>query len=169
MVARAAESVTKKDGGHEHAEWDRVWGVVSLGALVATLAAGVMLGCAHKIVMEPTKFQMGVAVVKTTGDLAGVQKTFRTGDEQAVAWVEFANAHGDHTARFRWFNERDELVLDTGPLAISPGAGLYAYRRVWSILPIRGAPAQLMPGDWHVEVLFNDKKVETLKFTLKQS
>lgn len=131
--------------------------------LVAVWAAG----CATTIVMKPTGFATGAALGERDGTLRDERDVFRVTDAQAVAWAEFENAHGEHTARFRWINGEDLVVLDSGPLRVAPDDQLYRVRRVWSVLPIRGGPAQFMPGKWRVEVWFDDEKVETLKLKIK--
>ncbi len=136
-------------------------GVVAVAALCAA-------SCATKIEMRPEGTRLGSGVNPDTGALLDARTRFRVSDAEAVAWIEFKNAFGRHTARFQWFNDDGELVLDSGPVPVTSDDKLYAWRRVWSSLPIRGAPAQLMPGDWRVLVYFDDKKIETLKFNIRQ-
>lgn len=135
--------------------------------LSAAVCVALLCGCTTKIVMKPTGTKIGGGIETTNGNLVDERSSFRVTDERAVAWVEFANAYQSHTARFKWFNPRDELVLDSGPVPVTNDDKLYVRRRVWSTLPIRNAPAQFMTGGWEVQVLFDGKKIETLKFDLK--
>ena len=137
--------------------------LLGMAALVAACA-----GCATTIVMRPTEFAVGAGFNERDGALRDERDSFRTSDRQAVAWVEFENAHGDHTARFRWINPEDLVVLDSGPLRVAPDDQLYRVRRVWSVLPIQNGQAQFMPGKWRVEIWFDDEKVETLKLRIKE-
>jgi hypothetical protein len=135
--------------------------------VVCTALAFMLAGCATEIEMKPKSFKLGSQILTKDGVLDTPRSYFKSNDNQAIAWVEFEQAHGTHTVRFRWFNDRDELVKDSGIIQVSPDGQLYRWRRVWSILPIKDAPAQLMPGDWHVDIYFDDDKVETLKFEIK--
>lgn len=126
------------------------------------------MGCTTTIVMRPTEFATGSAVDDRDGRLRDERDAFRVSDRQAVAWAEFENAHGERTARFRWINSDDLVVLDSGPLRVAPDEQLYRVRRVWSVLPIAGGTARYMPGTWRVEVWFDDEKVETLKLKIKE-
>jgi len=123
--------------------------------------------CATKIEMKPTSIKLGAGIDKDTGSLTEEREKFRSTEKQAVAWAQFANAYGRHMARFKWFNDEEQLVLDSGPIPITDDDKLYEWRRVWSTLPILDSPAQLMPGDWTVEVYFDGEKIETLEFGLE--
>lgn len=136
--------------------------------VVAMVSAWSFAGCRTTITMQPTDFAVGARVNQQSGDLRDVRDTFRTSDPQAVAWIEFKNAHGTYPTRFRWINPEGLVVLDSGPLRVSPDEQLYRVRRVWSVLPIHGAQAELMPGKWKVEFWFRGEKVETLKFRIKE-
>jgi hypothetical protein len=123
-------------------------------------------GCATKIVMRTAALKTGRSV-NAAGDLVGEDDDFRTTDGAAVAWVEFTDVHGDHVVRFQWFNDADQLVLDSGPVSLSPGGGLvYPSRRVWSTLPIHGHPASQMPGDWTIKVLLDGKLLKKLSIEI---
>lgn len=133
----------------------------------SALAALLLLcGCATKIKMEPTGAKIGAAVDPTNGMLLGEDDEFDITDTQVVAWMEFKNAYGAHTVRFKWTNDDDELVLDSGPIPVTTDDKLYEVRRVWSALPVRGASAQFMPGDWEVQIFFDGEEYETLDFDI---
>ena len=135
------------------------------------LAVGLgMAGCATKVIMKPTGFAVGGGIDEETGYLNGKRDVFHVSHDQAVAWAEFENAHGDHTARFQWFNPKGELVHDSGVIPVTPDAEgeMYAKRRVWSTLPIYEAPASLMPGKWRVKVWMDEDEVEELSLKIKR-
>lgn len=142
-----------------------VWTVL-LCAVTALGAAWIAAGCATKIVMEPTRFALGRSVDVETGALQGERNVFKANDEQVVAWVQFKNAAGRSTVRFKWYNDEEELVLDSGPQRVVPDDQLYTWRRAWSVLPVKDAPASLMRGDWRVDIYFNDKRVKKLGFDI---
>lgn len=137
------------------------------GAVLVLASVLVAAGCRTTITMKPTEFAVGSGVDPRSGALRGEGDTFRVSDAEAVAWVEFENAHGAYPVRFRWINPEDRVVQDSGPLRVAPDDQLYRVRRAWSVLPIRGAPAELMPGRWKVEFWFRGEEVETLKFRIK--
>lgn len=136
--------------------------------LVTMALAATFMSCTTKIEMKPTSISMGGGIDDKTGKLIDAGEEFKSTDTEAVAWAEFQNAYGKHTARFRWFNEREQLVLDSGPIPVTDDDMLYAWRRVWSTLPIKNSPAQLMPGDWTVKVYFDGEKIETLEFEIEE-
>lgn len=139
--------------------------VISCTLVVALVMA--VSGCAQKIVMKPKSAKIGSAYDARTGELKDKRSSFRVTDRQVVAWIEFENAHGDHTARFKWYNPDGIVVLDSGPIPVTPDEQWYKVRRVWSVLPVKGASASMMPGKWKVETYFGQDRIDTLKFKLK--
>jgi len=117
--------------------------------------------------MKPGLMKTGGGIEPSTGELLDQRHVFTKNDKEVVAWASFDQAHGEHTARFKWFNPDGLLVLDSGPVSINPDDQLYEWRRVWSVLPIHESPASLMPGTWKVFVYQNQKKIGTLHFQLQ--
>lgn len=130
------------------------------------LAAGTF-GCASKITMETRAIKTGLEVNPEYGSLTTVRESFKTTDAQAITWIEFSKAHGTHTTRFKWYNPDGNLVLDSGPIDIAPPSGqVFDRYRAWSTLPIKGHPAEMMPGKWKVEVYFDNKKIDSVKLSI---
>lgn len=141
-------------------------GVRRASAVFLLLAAALAGGCATKITMETASIKTGRAV-NASGDLREEEDDFETTDVAAVAWAEFLNVHGSHQVRFQWFNDEDELVLDSGPVPLSPDASkLYDVRRAWSVLPIHGHPPAQMTGDWTIKVLLDGKPLDELEIEI---
>jgi len=138
-------------------------------ALLSIVLVFACAGCAHtKLVMKPSKIALGSEINPADGSLVDKKAKFSIDDEKAVAWVEFKNAYGSaHKARFSWVNPLKIVVMDSGLVPITPDEQLYDWRRVWSILPIRNTQAEFTPGNWKVHIYFDDKRIETIKFTIK--
>ncbi|HMP89435.1 MAG TPA: hypothetical protein PJ991_04500 [Kiritimatiellia bacterium] len=139
-----------------------------VGSITCVLLLAVLVtGCKQpSILMKPEIMRTGGAIDESTGELKDIRNAFSSDDAQIVAWVSFLQAHGNQTARFKWYNPEDYLVLDSGPIAISPDNMLYEWRSVWSVLPVKNTSAEHMPGRWKVFTYMNNKKIGTLYLTV---
>jgi hypothetical protein len=148
----------------------RTAGVAISRLAAAVLLTGWLLGCSsNKIVMRPGSTQVGAGVDENTGALKNVSTRFQVTDDHVVAWAEFNNAFKGHTARFQWFNPEELLVLDSGPIPIVTDDQLYAWRRVWSVMPIKDSAAVFTPGTWRVDIYFDQKRIRKHKFVIQES
>lgn len=138
------------------------------GMIMGAGLAFLTVSCATKIKMQTLAVKTGWEINPKYGALINERSEFKSTDKQAVAWVEFTQARGSHTTRFQWFNPDGALVLDSGPIDVVPEAGMvYERRRTWSVLPIKDHPAELMPGKWKVDILFDNKKIDSAKLSIK--
>ena len=142
--------------------------VMYLHALLFVLFCITISGCKQpSILMKPSFMRIGSNVDESSGELTDQRIQFTPDDQHAVAWVSFAQSHGEHTARFKWYNPQGQLVLDSEPILLNPDDQLYEWRSVWSVMPIKDSAASLMPGRWHVLIYLNHKKIGTLYFNIQ--
>ena len=75
---------------------------------------------------------------------------------------------GAHTVRYRWFDPEGNLYLDSGPVALNPGGEYRPRATVSASMPIAGAPAAWLPGEWKVAVEYDGEPLTTQRFDLEE-
>lgn len=93
----------------------------------------------------------------------------RTDDADVTLWVRFAAVAGPHTVRVRWIDPLGRLALDSGPLPLNGEGGYRELAGLTSTLPIRQAPAGLLPGAWRARVEVDGALLVDQRFTIEDS
>ena len=93
---------------------------------------------------------------------------FTTHDARAVVWLDLRDLAHAHTVRYRWFDPEGNLYLDSGPVALNPGGEYRPRATVSASMPIAGAPAAWLPGEWKVAVEYDGEPLTTQRFDLEE-
>jgi len=92
---------------------------------------------------------------------------FSTEDREVISYIKLKNLSGKHRIRWDWYKPDGTLYSSTGNYHIGTRRGKYRKESsVWHKMLIKGDKAENYPGKWHVDILFDDKLVESNKFTL---
>ncbi len=94
--------------------------------------------------------------------------SFTTHDARAVVWLDLRDLAHAHTVRYRWFDPEGNLYLDSGAVALNPDGGYRPRVTVSASMPIAGAPAAWLPGEWKVSVEYDGEALTTQTFDLEE-
>jgi len=87
--------------------------------------------------------------------------TFLTIDERACSWIEVEDVTVATTITWLWITP-DGTTYSERTIDLSPGYSWYC----WSSIEINNTPAAEKPGNWKVEVYYDNTRLFTEKFTL---
>lgn len=93
---------------------------------------------------------------------------FTTHDARAIVWLDLRDLAHAHTLRYRWFDPEGNLYLDSGPVALNPDGGYRPRATVSASMPIAGAPAAWLPGEWKVSVEYDGEPLTIQTFDLEE-
>jgi hypothetical protein len=94
--------------------------------------------------------------------------TFSSVDTAAVAYVSFANLSGKHNLRWKWYSPDGMLYYKTGNTVLNVPKGQYASdASAWHKISIVGDRAQHYPGQWKVELHFDNSLISSKYFNLQ--
>lgn len=102
------------------------------------------------------------------GSPVQIGDSFSTHDARAVVWLDLRDLAHAHTVRYRWFDPEGNLYLDSGPVALNPDGGYRPRATVSASMPIAGAPAAWLPGEWKVSVEYDGEPLTTQTFGLEE-
>jgi len=95
-------------------------------------------------------------------------ENFSSSDTAVVAHVTFANLSGKHNVKWKWFSPDGELYYTTKKIQIRTPKGKYAKdASTWHKISINGDKAQHLPGQWTVELHFDDSPISSKQFEIK--
>jgi Caspase domain len=94
--------------------------------------------------------------------------TFSSVDTAVVAHVNFANLSGKHRVHWKWFSPDGKLYYTTNKIPIKTPKGKYAQdASTWHKISIHGDRAQHLPGQWRVELHFDNSPIASKHFEIK--
>lgn len=102
------------------------------------------------------------------GSPVQIGDSFTTHDARAVVWLDLRDLAHAHTVRYRWFDPEGNLYLDSGAVALNPDGGYRPRATVSASMPIAGAPAAWLPGEWKVSVEYDGEALTTQTFDLEE-
>ncbi len=144
---------------------------LGLGRLVGWLALpAACAGCSSGVLA--TRLDRLVVCHDVTADALSspvqIGSTFTTHDARAVVWLKLDDLAHPHTVRFRWYDPEGNLYLDSGPVALDPDGAFRPHATVSAGMPIAGAPAAWLPGEWKVSVDYDGENLTTQKFDVEE-
>ncbi len=132
-------------------------------ALAWVAALLVTAGCASGV-LSTRLDRLALCRDVTADGLGGpvqIGDSFTTHDARAVVWLDLRDLAHAHTVRYRWFDPEGNLYLDSGPVALNPDGGYRPRATVSASMPIAGAPAAWLPGEWKVSVDYDGDALTT--------
>jgi hypothetical protein len=90
-----------------------------------------------------------------------VRTTFETTDPMVVAWVQFVPSGQSHTVAFRWLDPRSTAQRISPTVLVTPGQSV-----LWDEMPIADASAEELPGTWTVELVVDERVLDTVRFSI---
>lgn len=139
------------------------------GFAVAWALASTASGCASGVLA--TRLDRLVLCREVTADALGspveIGDDFTTHDARAVVWLDLRDLAHAHTLRYRWFDPAGNLYLDSGPVALDPDGAYRPRATVAASMPIAGAPAAWLPGEWKVVVEYDGEVLSTQPFQIE--
>ncbi len=142
----------------------------SFGRAALAMFAITAFGCSARTI-EPRLVDHAFASA-TPSPLAGpaVRDTrFGIDSEGVTLWLAFADVLDAHTLRVRWRDPRGRVQSDSGPIALNRDGGYRPRASVSARLPVRGAPASLLPGEWTAEVSWDERLLVARTFVLTET
>jgi len=88
--------------------------------------------------------------------------TFITIDSKAYCWLDIDDIIEGDIVKYEWYDPNSTLYLDYTHTMSFTGNGC-----TWDWIKIRNEDSADMPGDWHVDVFYNDTFQFTENFTIK--
>ena len=88
--------------------------------------------------------------------------TFFTIDSEAYCWIDIDDVIEGDVVTYEWYGPNSALYFDDTLTMGFTGNGC-----AWHSIYIRNADAADMPGDWHVDVFYNDTFQFTENFTIE--
>ena len=89
--------------------------------------------------------------------------TFITRDSRAYCWVDIDDVIEGDIVEYEWYDPNSALYLDYTHTMSFTGNGC-----AWDWITIRNDIPADMPGDWHVDVFYNDTFQFTENFTIEE-
>lgn len=94
--------------------------------------------------------------------------TFSSVDTAVVAYVSFADLSGKHNIRWKWYSPDGRLYYKTENIVLKVPKGQYASdASAWHKISIGGDRAQHYPGQWKVELHFDNSLISSKYFKLQ--
>ena|GEM_PF-2245129 len=118
--------------------------------------------------MQLLDHAMASSVDESTNDVITRTNAFSTTDSKAYSWLSLGNARAG-TVEWKWYSP-DGALYHTGSFDIPEPSGAYwdAYN-LWYYITIAGNNAANLPGNWHVDVYLDGRKLLTEQFTIGDS
>jgi hypothetical protein len=88
--------------------------------------------------------------------------TFTLEDETAYSWVQIGGSPGSDSVRWFWYSPDSTLFEEFAN--INPPFQTFDCTGAW--IDIRNNPDTIVPGNWHVDVYYNDVYQYTENFTI---
>lgn len=88
----------------------------------------------------------------------GKSQTFSTEAEQAISWIRLLDLEESHVISWQWYTPDGDHYARSSTIATDPASEGYDYWNwyvFWASIWIYGYEAATMPGQWHVDVLFD--------------
>lgn len=143
------------------------WSLRAFSAAAALAAAA--SGCASGVLA--TRLDRLVLCHEVTADALGspvqLGDDFTTHDARATVWLDLRDLAHAHTIRYRWFDPAGNLYLDSGPVALNPDGAYRPRATVSASMPIAGAAAAWLPGEWKVVVEYDGEILSTQPFQIE--
>lgn len=91
---------------------------------------------------------------------------FSVNDSKAYSWLSLGDV-GAGTVRWNWYSP-DGLILymDSMEIPMPTGGSYWNAYNIWSSIDIAGKDAAFRPGDWHVDVFLDGRKMLTEYFSI---
>lgn len=94
--------------------------------------------------------------------------TFSSVDTTVVAYVSFADLSGKHNVSWKWYSPDGMLYYKTENIILKVPKGQYASEAsAWHKISIDGDRAQHYPGQWKVELHFDNSLISSKYFKLQ--
>jgi hypothetical protein len=92
---------------------------------------------------------------------------FSTDDTEIISYIKLKNLSGEHYIRWDWYKPDGTLYSSTNNYPIGTKKGKYRKEStVWHTILIKGDKAENYPGNWRVDVLFDNELLASSKFAL---
>ena len=112
----------------------------------------------------------GIKEVNNQDVLLTPTDEFTTKDTAAIIHVKLADIYGPHKAQWKWYNPDGNLYYKTKKYNIGPSKNYFVDEASsWHKISINGEKAALHPGQWSVELYFDDKMLISRQFNIKRS
>lgn len=108
--------------------------------------------------------------VTSSGEPFGRSALFSGGDVAAYSWIKFGPVYEPHTLNWRWISPDGVLFSVSSCLIPDPksrGLDHWFSPQYWSMLSIRGTPAQRLAGLWKVQIYLDSQLVVEESFTIR--
>ncbi len=141
-----------------------------LGLLALSIFAITALGCSARTI-EPRLVDHAFASAAASPLAGPTVRDTRFGIDSAgvTLWLAFADVLDAHTLRVRWRDPLGRVQSDSGPIALNREGGYRPRASVSARLPVRGAPASLLPGEWTAEVAWDERPLVARTFVLTET
>lgn len=91
---------------------------------------------------------------------------FSVNDSKAYSWLSLGNV-GDSTTYWNWYSPAGQMLYtDSVQIPMPTSGSFWNTYNIWSSIDIAGKKAANLPGNWHVDVFLDGRKMLTEYFSI---
>ncbi len=111
---------------------------------------------------------MAIGVDKSTRTAISRTQEFSANDSNAYSWLSLGGV-GEGTVYWNWYSPAGLILkMDSVQIPMPKGGSSWDAYNIWSSIDIAGKDASDLPGDWHVDVFLDGRKMLTEHFSISR-